>query len=266
MADTTPRGVRYPTELDKIKDGSSPSALADDFRDLAATADAAIAAGVNEAVNDAQGKYGGLPARVTAVEQKNAQQDQTIRDVSDRVQALVDATQAIDAPKGFDANTVSGQVVHRVDSADDASNMPGPGSWILWSTPQADISMQQIALRYSGSEPRLFVRVKTSAAEWLGWNRIDADKLAERLYSIEATNADLDERLAAAGLENTRQDQRLESLENLRPVKAVRLENGKWVWDPGNATHFVLIDHNGKPTARATPWPTPNTSTPTFSW
>lgn len=44
MAGNTPRGLVYPTSDDKIKDGTSPSALADDFRVLADSADAQIAA------------------------------------------------------------------------------------------------------------------------------------------------------------------------------------------------------------------------------
>lgn len=78
MAASTPRGISYPTPGDKIKDGSSPSALADDFASLASSADAAITAGVQEAKDDATTKYGGLPARVTAVENKNTQQDERI--------------------------------------------------------------------------------------------------------------------------------------------------------------------------------------------
>lgn len=49
MAASTPRGINYPTSDDKIKDGSSPSALADDFAVLASSSDAAITAGVQEA-------------------------------------------------------------------------------------------------------------------------------------------------------------------------------------------------------------------------
>lgn len=68
MAASTPRGVNYPTADDKIKDGSSASALADDFAVLATSADAAITAGVQEAKDDSTTKYGGLPARVAAAE------------------------------------------------------------------------------------------------------------------------------------------------------------------------------------------------------
>lgn len=68
MADSTPRGLTHPTSEDKIKDGSSPSALADDFTVLASSADAAITAGVQESIDDATTKYGGLPARVSDAE------------------------------------------------------------------------------------------------------------------------------------------------------------------------------------------------------
>lgn len=265
MASNTPRGVQYPTELDKIKDGSSPSALADDFRDLAATTDAAIADGVAEAVADAATKYGGLPSRVTAVEQKNVQQDQAISDVSDRVQTLLDTTQAIDAPKGFDANTVNGQAVHAVNTVDSPVNMPGDGSWMLFTWPQLGAQQQQLALKFDIAGPEMHARVRTGEG-WGSWNRLDANKWAERLDAIESKNSNQDNRLFDVETKNIGQDQRLDGLERLRPVKSVRLENGKWVWDPRNATHYVLIDHNGKPTARSTPWPIPDLSTPTFSW
>lgn len=72
---TTPKGIKYPLSSDVVKSSASPSALADDFKELADSTDAAIAGGVIEAINDATTKYGGLPSRVTAVESKNAAQD-----------------------------------------------------------------------------------------------------------------------------------------------------------------------------------------------
>lgn len=68
MADSTPRGLDYPTYSDLIKSGSSSSALADDFAGLALSADAAITQGVQEAKDDATAKYGGLPGRVSVLE------------------------------------------------------------------------------------------------------------------------------------------------------------------------------------------------------
>jgi hypothetical protein len=50
--------------------------------------------------------------------------------------------------------------------------------------------------------------------------------------------------------------------------KSVHLESGWLVWDGPNgqaATHYVLIDHNGWPVARATPFPVP-TATPALNW
>lgn len=38
----TPRGIKYPTPSDRIKDNASLSRLADDLRDVAQTADAAV--------------------------------------------------------------------------------------------------------------------------------------------------------------------------------------------------------------------------------
>lgn len=65
---TTPRGLDYPTSSDLIKDGSSASALADDFASLASSADSAITAGVEESKNYAIGQYSGLPSRVAYLE------------------------------------------------------------------------------------------------------------------------------------------------------------------------------------------------------
>lgn len=131
----TPKGIKYPIYADAVKSSSSPSALADDFRELAESADAAIASAVAEAVDEVDDKYGNLPDRVTAVEQKNAEQD----------------------------------------------------------------------------------------------NRLDG-------------------------------------LEDIQAIKSVRFEDGQWVWGLDGATHYVLIGHDGKPTVRATPWPMPNPSTPSFNW
>lgn len=59
---------------------------------------------------------------------------------------------------------------------------------------------------------------------------------------------------------------RVTALEVLRPVKAVRLEAGKWVWDLAGATHYLLPDETGALVARATPWPVPNPITPSLDW
>lgn len=76
---STPRGINYPTAADKIKDGTSPSALADDFKVLADSADASLTAGVQEAKSDADAKYGSLPNRVTNAETQLAGLTSAIR-------------------------------------------------------------------------------------------------------------------------------------------------------------------------------------------
>lgn len=76
---STPRGINYPTAADKIKDGTSPSALADDFKVLADSADASLTAGVQEAKSDANAKYGSLPNRVTNAETQLAGLTSAIR-------------------------------------------------------------------------------------------------------------------------------------------------------------------------------------------
>src|SRR5690606_21620946 len=98
LPEFTPGGIQFALADDKIKDGASPSALADNFKTLALTADAhandvaevARASAVStaatdattkadnaktDAIADATTKYGGLPARVSAVEAKNTAQD-----------------------------------------------------------------------------------------------------------------------------------------------------------------------------------------------
>lgn len=258
MAASTPRGISYPTSEDKIKDGSSLSALADDFMGLATSADAAIAASAQEAkdaaaldatakadaaeqgaIDDATAKYGGLPQRVTDAESKNTEQDGRLTSIDSDLAEIFATTQAIDAPTGFDANSVTGQAVHMVNGLDEALNMPGAGSWTLLTYPNtADgAALQQLAVRYSVSDPELWSRVKTSGG-WSAWSRLDADKWVERL----------------------------DGLDSIQAIKSVRFENGQWVWDLARATHYVLIAHDGKPTVRATQWPQPSPTTPEFTW
>ncbi len=169
------------------------------------------------------------------------------------VQAIQNQVIAIDAPSGFDANSVNGQAIHMVNSLDEAVNMPGPGSWTLLTYPNADdgAALQQLALQYSTSGPQLVSRVKTSGG-WSAWTRLDADKWIERLGQIEA--------------KDTEQDDRLDGLDSIQAIKSVRFENGQWVWDLENPTHYVLIDHTGSPTVRATQWPQPSPTTPEFTW
>lgn len=79
MPEHSPGGVQFPIFSDLIKHGNSPSALADWFKALALTSDVqsndvADAARI-AAIDDATTKYGGLPQRVSDVEQKNTEQD-----------------------------------------------------------------------------------------------------------------------------------------------------------------------------------------------
>jgi hypothetical protein len=65
---------------------------------------------------------------------------------------------------------------------------------------------------------------------------------------------------------NAVQDGRLTTLENMQPVKAVRLEAGKWVWDVDNATHYLFPAPSGGLGVHATAWPVPSKTTPTLNW
>lgn len=73
----TPKGIKYPLPADAIKSAASSSKLADDFKELSVTADAAIDSAI-----------GSLPARVTAVEAKNVSQDADIKFVTDRTRTV----------------------------------------------------------------------------------------------------------------------------------------------------------------------------------
>src|SRR5690606_18946388 len=64
------------------------------------------------------------------------------------VQQILANTIVIDAPPGFDANSVTGQALHAVSHSDEALNLPGPGSWNLFTYPLAGV-LQQIALLYN---------------------------------------------------------------------------------------------------------------------
>ena len=52
---------------------------------------------------------------------------------------------------------------------------------------------------------------------------------------------------------------------DLIPVKCVRLEAGKWVWDTVAGTHYVIPDHTGALIVRATAVPVP-AATPALNW
>lgn len=64
MPDFTPKSISYPKYAEAIKASNSPSALADTLKDLAVSADIAI-----------DKTIGAIPARLTAVETKNTEQD-----------------------------------------------------------------------------------------------------------------------------------------------------------------------------------------------
>lgn len=81
MPEFTPRGIRYPVPADAVKVATSASKLANDIRDTAITADGALNSVLAEAIADSTTKYGGLPARVTAVETKNTEQDHRLVDL-----------------------------------------------------------------------------------------------------------------------------------------------------------------------------------------
>lgn len=127
--------------------------------------DTAITAAKTDAIADATTKYGGLPARVLGLES---------------------ATKVIDAPTGFNANSVSTQAVHMVHINDGAINMPGAGTWLVRTWPQGGTALLQEAVLYNGSAPEIHTR-RAFEGTWSGWVRMDADKWATRLGTIETT-------------------------------------------------------------------------------
>lgn len=152
MAASTPRGINYPTSEDKIKDGSSPSALADDFAGVATSSDSAITAGVQEAksaaaidatakanaakqeakddattkadaakqgaIDDATTKYGGLPQRMTDAEAKNSDQD-TRLNIEESATRELEETAPIPTPGGFKVRDRNGAVALQVTKEGD---------------------------------------------------------------------------------------------------------------------------------------------------
>lgn len=145
MAASTPRGLNHPTSEDKIKDGSSPSALADDFAVLASSADAAITAGVQEAKDDATTKYGGLPARVTTLEK-----DKWLKP---------------DLPSGTDLNTLTTPGSYEILGV--WPNVPSQNIGNL-----TVLKMNNTALQvYTTWEtvPRTFYRQRDTGGTWFPW-------------------------------------------------------------------------------------------------
>lgn len=167
MAVSTPRGIKYPTSEDKIKDGTSPSALADDFAEAALSADSAITAGVQEAKDDATTKYGGLPQRVTNVENKNAQQDSTIADIRMDRGTVAPGTNWNNVIKlglhytgGGDAPL--GQTNLAVKLASGVLVLPGLGPYVV-----TQIQMPSVA-----SDQGIYTRSKTSSTSWSPWKKL----------------------------------------------------------------------------------------------
>lgn len=201
----TPRGIRYPLPEDALKASVSASKLAADIQAVADTADAAISSAVVEAVTDADGKYGGLPSRMTAVEQKNTVQDGRLNTLDALVKILQDRTLVIDAPAGFDPNTVTVQSIHAVNTADEALNMPDAGAWILFTWPQTDTALTQLAVRYDIAGAQLMSRIKTTNG-WSSWKRLDADKWLEKITELE-WRTPYTNRVPVPGVQNTQIDE-----------------------------------------------------------
>lgn len=89
---------------------------------------------------------------------------------------------------------------------------------------------------------------------------------SETITNAVAQAIAADPRIGQIESKNTQQDDRLDVLDANQAIKSVRFENGQWVWDIANPTHYVLIAHDGKPTVRATQWPQPSPTTPEFTW
>lgn len=80
-----------------------------------------------------------------------------------------------------------------------------------------------------------------------------------------ATQAALVSRAADADTKYGGLPARVTTLEGLQPVKAVRLEDGKWVWDLAGATHYLFPEPGGGLAVHATAWPVP-AETPSLDW
>lgn len=109
MAEFTPRGIKSPTEADKIKYGTSPSALAEDFKELAVTTDVAIGAAVQEAKDaaaaDASAKDAAIDAKATsAVDTANNALTVSSGASADADNA-VDRVTALESAAGFGPST-----------------------------------------------------------------------------------------------------------------------------------------------------------------
>lgn len=109
MAASTPRGLNHPTSDDKIKDGSSPSALADDFAALASSADAAITAGVQEAKDaasaDASAKDAAIDAKATSAVSTANNALAVSSGASADADNAVDRVTALESAAGFGPST-----------------------------------------------------------------------------------------------------------------------------------------------------------------
>lgn len=168
--------------VDLIKDGATASALADAINRLSNSAstglDQAKTAAITAAISDATTKYGGLPARVTAAEDKNTSQDTAIGAANTRIDNLRALPMTnVAAADNFDNYRIRGTfaVVDNA-TAGTVANIPIAGAGILTVDATASGLVYQTYRGY-GTNGGLFYR-QTSALSpspypWRAWVRID---------------------------------------------------------------------------------------------
>lgn len=176
---TTPKGIKYPLSSDVVKSSASPSALADDFKELADSTDAAIAGGVIEAINDATTKYGGLPSRVTAVENKNTAQDLRLNANETQLAGLTSALRTRGSLPAGDLFALTGyndNGIYSLNASSTYANAPfiGSGAFLVIN----DYQTPGLLLAQQDNTGDLWMS-KTSTAgggSFAGWERLTTTK------------------------------------------------------------------------------------------
>lgn len=225
---------------DKVKDSTEPSALAGDINALAASVNSALGQVKSDVITDATTKYGGLPARVTAVESKNLAQDTAIA-AAHWFRGAV--------PASTDWNTFDGSGLYFMTSAADLAtmtNMP-PGASTGWGEfwRSTTGSLKEQTWTNYGSTPRSWFR--TTASTTLG--TFSAWQESATVPMITAAVAALDAKNTAQDLAITNASAEAKAYtDTVAQTSHLAADtDGTPYFSPGSMTLRVFTDTDGNP-------------------
>lgn len=169
---TVTHAIQYPLPSDNIKQSSVAAKLVDDIKALAVSADAAVSTAkqgaIDAASTDATNKYGGLPARVTTLEDNTPWRGRI--------------------PDGTDLNTLRTPGIWAIASSTAAgtmTNLPLSFSGLVkvWQTAGTNIWTQEFTGSGSLTNPEKYTRITRSTTTWGAW---EADRESKGAIPVGA--------------------------------------------------------------------------------